>query len=250
MNEKQEIVNNAVDTAKLYCSEEFIENGKFLMRLGEEAKQVETIPELMKLKVDGMLTGLGFPMGSESCPFCEIDEEKNRYDTHVSCTNCWYAEWHGGKCSLKESIYGKLKTARKDFRDCIKNYWTEEDSVNWDIEYNKPDECYNFDKLKKPTEILPYTLDEKNKEHYTFRGISLSPDNVANIRRYVDEKVYPGSFLKAIICKDLFEAVASADMDKIYKIPAYVGYFYNEVPSGCWGSEKKMDAWMGVEDET
>ena len=27
-------------------------------------------------------------------------------------------------------------------------------------------------------------------------------------------------------------------------IPAYVGYFYNEAPSNCWGSSELMGAWM------
>ncbi len=32
--------------------------------------------------------------------------------------------------------------------------------------------------------------------------------------------------------------------EQIPFIPAFAAYMYNEAPSGCWGSEAKMEAWI------
>ncbi len=71
------------------------------------------------------------------------------------------------------------------------------------------------------------------------------PDRMmGGIDRYVKEGLHPGNFLTAIIRNDLKEAFARADDENFHQIPAYVNYFYNEVPAACWGSKKKMDAWV------
>ncbi len=64
------------------------------------------------------------------------------------------------------------------------------------------------------------------------------------IDRYVNHKVRPGDFLQAIICNDLKLACLFADDENIKNLPAYVDYFYNEVPANCWGSEMAMLDWL------
>lgn len=64
------------------------------------------------------------------------------------------------------------------------------------------------------------------------------------IKRYVEEHRIPGDFLQAVICNDLVEAFAKADDENARNLRAFVSYFYNEVPSPCWGSKKKMRDWL------
>ena len=81
---------------------------------------------------------------------------------------------------------------------------------------------------------------------YEFRGFTIDADMLEGIRNYVDHGIEPGSFLSAVICNDLKAAVGAADYRNIRNIPAFVGYFYNEAPSACWGSNEKMIAWMAA----
>ena len=79
---------------------------------------------------------------------------------------------------------------------------------------------------------------------YTFQSFYIPDRMMPGIRRYVEEGVCPGRFLTAIIQNDLSEACGQADDENMENLPAYAAYFYNETPSSCWGSKKKMDAWI------
>lgn len=79
---------------------------------------------------------------------------------------------------------------------------------------------------------------------YEFRGFTIDAHMMEGIRNYVEHGIEPGSFLSAVICNDLKGAVAAADFRNMPNLPAFVGYFYNEAPSQCWGSNEKMIAWM------
>lgn len=71
------------------------------------------------------------------------------------------------------------------------------------------------------------------------------PDHmVGGIERYIEQRVPPGSFLSAVICNDLKQAVAKADDINMNLLPQYVKFFYNCAPSPCWGSPERMDAWL------
>ncbi len=67
---------------------------------------------------------------------------------------------------------------------------------------------------------------------------------MGGISRYINQGVLPGEFLQAVICNDLREACGKADDENIANLPAYVAYFYNEVPANCWGSRKTMQEWV------
>ena len=79
---------------------------------------------------------------------------------------------------------------------------------------------------------------------YTFKQFYIPERMMAGITRYIEQGIKPGNFLSAIIQNDLNEAVSRADDDNLMNLPAYVGYFYNEAPSGCYGSPEIMDAWL------
>ena len=79
---------------------------------------------------------------------------------------------------------------------------------------------------------------------YKFRDFEI-PDYMANgIELYINHGVEPGDFLSAVICNDLQSAVGKVDGTNIKNLPAYVGYFYNEAPGGCWGSVSRMVEWI------
>ena len=61
--------------------------------------------------------------------------------------------------------------------------------------------------------------------------------------RYVEEGIPPGDFLTAVINNDLKEACARADSKNKVNLPAFVMWFYNQAPSGCWGYENAVRDW-------
>ena len=79
---------------------------------------------------------------------------------------------------------------------------------------------------------------------YKFRGCTIPDYMMGGVKRYVEKGITPGHFLTAVICNDLSEAVSRAIGDNVKNIAAYMGYFHNEAPMGCWGSKKKMDNWI------
>jgi len=67
---------------------------------------------------------------------------------------------------------------------------------------------------------------------------------MGGIQRYINNHIRPGNFLCSIICNNLKNSIAYADEENMKNIPAFVDYFYNNAPHNCWGSEKKMEAWL------
>lgn len=95
-----------------------------------------------------------------------------------------------------------------------------------------------------PTDPGEYDGVGESSLAYRFREFSISEHMMGAITRYIEHRLQPGSFLEAVICNDLREAVGQADDTNIRNLPAYVGYFYNEAPSSCWGSVEKYQAWL------
>ena len=62
--------------------------------------------------------------------------------------------------------------------------------------------------------------------------------------RWIEYGIEPGHFGMAIICNDLFEAFRRADSTNLARMKDIVTFFYNEAPSGCYGSKEKAIAWI------
>lgn len=73
---------------------------------------------------------------------------------------------------------------------------------------------------------------------------TIRPDIIESIQRYVDRGIPTGGFLEALLSNDLKETCARADDDNRHTIFHIVAYCYNEIPSGCWGSPKKVEKWL------
>jgi hypothetical protein len=65
----------------------------------------------------------------------------------------------------------------------------------------------------------------------------------SGIIRWIQDGVKPGQFLTAIIENDLRLAVNLADDENIFRLVAYVKFFYNAAPTGCWGSKELVELW-------
>ena len=79
---------------------------------------------------------------------------------------------------------------------------------------------------------------------YVWNGFYIRDDMLLAIRRYIEHGIPPGDFLQAVICNDLKEACGRADEENLENLPAYVAYFYNNAPGGCWGSKGRMQDWV------
>ena len=69
------------------------------------------------------------------------------------------------------------------------------------------------------------------------------------IDMYAERRMPPGSFVEAVLCNNLKEALGRADDDNLRDIYEIVKYCYWEIPANCWGSPQKVKAWLAKEME-
>lgn len=82
---------------------------------------------------------------------------------------------------------------------------------------------------------------------FSFRGQSIPDYMHYGIILYLVHRKLPGGFLTAILEGDLYQAVSRADSNNLNALVAYCGFFYNEAPSDCFGSKKKVERWLAGE---
>lgn len=66
------------------------------------------------------------------------------------------------------------------------------------------------------------------------------------IIEYVEYGRTPGDFLCSLLKNDLFNAVRTADDQNIKLLKAYIGMFYNSLPSDCYGTREKFTRWVSL----
>jgi hypothetical protein len=66
------------------------------------------------------------------------------------------------------------------------------------------------------------------------------------LERYVRTGCPTGSFLRAVLSHELFEAVSRADNNNQRSLVDLVKLIYNDCPIGCHGSEAKVDLWTSL----
>lgn len=76
------------------------------------------------------------------------------------------------------------------------------------------------------------------------RYSEVRPDTLDSIDLYVMHGIPTGSFLEAVLCNDLMEAMGRADMGNRMTLFEICDYVYNETPSACHGSQEKVRAWL------
>ena len=64
------------------------------------------------------------------------------------------------------------------------------------------------------------------------------------LRRYVEGRLRPGSFLYAVLSNNLIQAIETADDENKRDLNALVKFMYTEIPAACWGSVNKVEKWI------
>jgi hypothetical protein len=67
------------------------------------------------------------------------------------------------------------------------------------------------------------------------------------LEMYVKERVPPGDFLYAVLTNDLRESFGRADENNRAAMFEIVSWCCNELPSNCWGSRERVQAWLRPE---
>jgi len=67
---------------------------------------------------------------------------------------------------------------------------------------------------------------------------------IGSIDRYIDQRIEPGGFLRAVLENNLKEAMGRADSINREALFDIVAYLYNCVPTTCWGSPEKVKDWL------
>lgn len=61
---------------------------------------------------------------------------------------------------------------------------------------------------------------------------------------YVERRLPPGGFMYAVLCNDLTGAIGKADEDNLAAIVQWAHWLWWDIPSQCWGSPAKVEAWL------
>ena len=78
----------------------------------------------------------------------------------------------------------------------------------------------------------------------------LHPHLRESFRRYIEQGIPPGSFMRALLSNDLREIFARADELNGSEVRNYVMWLWNNAPAFCWGSPEAVDAWIARHAET
>lgn len=69
-------------------------------------------------------------------------------------------------------------------------------------------------------------------------------------RDYVERHQPVGHFLTAVLENNLVNAIGAADAENRAAIEDWALWLFNDIPSACWGSRAKVEAWLALgEDE-
>lgn len=79
------------------------------------------------------------------------------------------------------------------------------------------------------------------------RGRYLVPNHMwPSVERYFVNKIPPGAFLYALLCNaPIMKVIGSADDINLEGIADWCKFLYSYVPGMAWGSEEKVQAWLG-----
>ena len=64
------------------------------------------------------------------------------------------------------------------------------------------------------------------------------------LKRYVNDHIPTGDFLRAVLSNNLIESFAHADDENARAMHEITKYIYNMMPSRCWDSPEKVEAWL------
>ena len=71
----------------------------------------------------------------------------------------------------------------------------------------------------------------------------------ASLNNYIRNGAPTGSFLRAVLRGDLFEAYAHADSENTANMVDIVSFIYNYMPGCCYGDEDTIREWLRLHRE-
>lgn len=77
----------------------------------------------------------------------------------------------------------------------------------------------------------------------TYSNGLLPPHLRDGVERWVEQGITPGSFLRAVIRNDLYQAVLRADEVSLEALPNIMRWFIAHAPEGSYGSDKVFSQW-------
>lgn len=79
-------------------------------------------------------------------------------------------------------------------------------------------------------------------------GAVMARDIEAALKRYVNGRMPTGAFLYAVLCNDLYQAVAHADLDNARALSAIATYVEGHLPVACRGSRLAVARWLAHQE--
>jgi hypothetical protein len=81
-------------------------------------------------------------------------------------------------------------------------------------------------------------------QEFKHEGRGMPYPTAESIDEYIANRRPPGGFLHAVLSNNLMESFKRADEHNQAGLVTIVAYLYYHAPSDCWGSLKKVEAWL------
>ena len=72
----------------------------------------------------------------------------------------------------------------------------------------------------------------------------IPPHTQPGLELYLEERIEPGGFLRAVLENNLREAMGRADQINRYALFDIVSWLFTNAPSASWGSPEKVATWL------
>lgn len=81
-------------------------------------------------------------------------------------------------------------------------------------------------------------------EGFSHFGLKVPWELHGGIVNYAIHHTAAGDFLTGVITNDLGKTMSHGTFENLQALPAIYSFFYNRIPSECWGSKEKMASWL------
>ena len=89
--------------------------------------------------------------------------------------------------------------------------------------------------------LIPGSSDGRDPETYYDR---LKPKYRGGMRRYIEERIPTGSFLRAVLENDLYSAARRADLESRRDLYDLCMWLQWNAPKACFGSKQAVAEWL------
>jgi len=79
---------------------------------------------------------------------------------------------------------------------------------------------------------------------YPYRDWAIPEPMLGAIDRYLNHRIPPGGFWRAVLANDFVGVCGEADDDNIRNLPAYAAFLHNEMPAVAWGNPQSVREWV------